>query len=455
MLLCVALVASLSGFTTATGAPSAPAAVPKAANTKVMSGSMDIAGSKMDSRLSDIVAAAKDSASKAKYVDVAVLVAKGSSAPKGLEQGVKIKLRADTANDLWAGRAKAGNLVKMASEKQVTQVFENGRREAPPIPDEPTVSASSRRTSALEAKERLEEARSAGVLDAFAAQFDGSTAITLPGLDDGAATGWWDVGASGHDSAGAWAQGYDGTGVRVAVADDSVDFAHPDLMGTQAVVSDPSSPYYGWPEALDPFSTLLYAYDAIYGTTYVEDGQSWFTDSSATVTEASPAFGGSSDWALTGTSVSGTYHMGYLWDENLDAWWWGYPAVLVVDENTAGVYDTVYVDLDMDHDFNNDKPCTKADPISYLDFWNSEAGTVGQDGYADDWRARGRTAVRLHGELHGCARLRLHPWHAVCVERGRPGSDRWPVGRDRRRWVIPALQDSCWRRRRNRPGCGA
>ncbi|PKQ37121.1 MAG: hypothetical protein CVT59_09390 [Actinobacteria bacterium HGW-Actinobacteria-1] len=383
MLLCVALVASLSGFTTATGAPSAPAAVPKAANTKVMSGSMDIAGSKMDSRLSDIVAAAKDSASKAKYVDVAVLVAKGSSAPKGLEQGVKIKLRADTANDLWAGRAKAGNLVKMASEKQVTQVFENGRREAPPIPDEPTVSASSRRTSALEAKERLEEARSAGVLDAFAAQFDGSTAITLPGLDDGAATGWWDVGASGHDSAGAWAQGYDGTGVRVAVADDSVDFAHPDLMGTQAVVSDPSSPYYGWPEALDPFSTLLYAYDAIYGTTYVEDGQSWFTDSSATVTEASPAFGGSSDWALTGTSVSGTYHMGYLWDENLDAWWWGYPAVLVVDENTAGVYDTVYVDLDMDHDFNNDKPCTKADPISYLDFWNSEAGTVGQDGYAD------------------------------------------------------------------------
>lgn len=357
--------------------------MPKAAGATVTSGSGDIASSKMDSRLSDIVSGAKDTASKAKYIDVAVLVAKGQSAPKGLERGVKIKLRADTANDLWAGRVKAGNLVKMASEKQVTQVFENGRREAPPIPDEPIVSASTRRTAALEAKQRLDDARSAGVLDTFAAQFDDATAIKLPGLDDGAATGWWDIGASGHDSAGAWAQGYDGTGVRVAVADDSVDFAHPDLMGTQAVVSDPSSPYYGWPEALDPFSTLLYAYDAIYGTTYVEDGQSWFTDSSATVTEASPVFGGSSDWTLSGTSMSGTYHMGYLWDENLDAWWWGYPAVLVVDENAAGVYDTVYVDLDMDHDFTNDKPCTKADPISYLDFWDSEADTMGQDGYAD------------------------------------------------------------------------
>ena len=350
---------------------------------KVSSGSGDIAGTKLDSRLSNVVGTARDKTTKAKYVDVAVLVSNGMKAPKGLERSVKIKLRAENTDELWVGRVKVGNLVKMASQKQVTRVFENGRREAPPIPEKSKPTKVTRRTAALKAKQRIDSARSAGVLDDFAAQFDGSTPVSIPGIDGGAATGWWDVSASGHNSAGAWAQGYTGTGVRVAVADDSVDFAHPDLMGTQATVTDPASPYYGWPEALDPYSVLLYAYDGIYGTSFVADGDSWFTDCSATVTAGSPVFDGASDWVFPGSSVSGVYHMGYLWDENLDAWWWGYPAVLVSDEHTSGVYDTVYVDLDMDHDFTNDKPCTKSDPVSYLDYWDSEVDAPGTDGYAD------------------------------------------------------------------------
>ncbi len=381
--LCVALIASMSGFSVAAGKPATPAVLPRASAARVSSGSSDIAGAKMDARLSKVAGSAKDATSRSKYVDVAVLVSEGAAAPKGLERGIKLKLRADGTSDLWVGRAKAGNLIKMASEKQVARVFENGRREAPPVPDKTPPSESTRRAAASEAKARLESARAAGVLDDFAAQFDGTTLPKIPAPDGGSATGWWDVGPGGHNSSGAWAQGYDGTGVRVAVADDSVDFAHPDLMGTQAVVSDPASPYFGWPEAFDPFSVLLYAYDALYDTSFVADGNSWFTDCAATVTDASPTFGGSSDWVLPGTSKSGTYHIGYLWDENLDAWWWGYPAVLVADENTAGVYDTVYVDLDMDHDFNNDKPCTKSDPISYLDFWDGDAGVFGQDGFAD------------------------------------------------------------------------
>ncbi len=240
---------------------------------------------------------------------------------------------------------------------------------------------------ARETKVKLNAAREAGVLDTFAAQFeDGSTATSepqLPGLDGGAATGWFDVSPAGHDSSGAWDQGYTGTGVRVAVADDSVDFAHPDLMGTQAYVKDASSAYYGWPEAFDPYSLLLHAYDQFYGTDYVSAGDSWFTDASATITEASPVYDGSSDWVLPGTSSSGTYRIGTLWDENLGYWWWGFPAVLVADEDSSGVYDTVYVDLDMDHDFTNDKPCTKSDPVSYLDYWDSEADAAGTDGYAD------------------------------------------------------------------------
>ena len=37
-------------------------------------------------------------------------------------------------------------------------------------------------------------------------------------------------------------------------------------------------------------------------------------------------------------------------------------AILVTDPNSAGVYDTVYVDLDNDYDFRDEKPLTKATP---------------------------------------------------------------------------------------------
>ena len=52
-----------------------------------------------------------------------------------------------------------------------------------------------------------------------------------------------------------------------------------------------------------------------------------------------------------------------------------YPSVLLVDSDTPGVYDTVYVDLDVDHDFTNDKPMTKASPLGWRD--------VTGDGIAD------------------------------------------------------------------------
>ena len=56
-------------------------------------------------------------------------------------------------------------------------------------------------------------------------------------------------------------------------------------------------------------------------------------------------------------------HMGTHPDESLRDYVWGEKvAVLVTDPNTAGVYDTVYVDLDNDYDFRNEKPLTCADP---------------------------------------------------------------------------------------------
>jgi len=50
-------------------------------------------------------------------------------------------------------------------------------------------------------------------------------------------------------------------------------------------------------------------------------------------------------------------------------------AVLVVDENTAGVYDTVYVDLNDNYDFTDDPTATKADPTACAD--------MDGDSYAD------------------------------------------------------------------------
>jgi len=49
----------------------------------------------------------------------------------------------------------------------------------------------------------------------------------------------------------AWDMGYTGEGVKVAVMDSGVDFATPDLIGTQARVTNASSPYYGWPLVID------------------------------------------------------------------------------------------------------------------------------------------------------------------------------------------------------------
>ena len=62
-------------------------------------------------------------------------------------------------------------------------------------------------------------------------------------------------------------------------------------------------------------------------------------------------------------------------DDHLLALFGERPAFLVTDPNAAGTYDTVYVDLDGDYDFSDEKPVTKASPVSYRD--------MNGDGYTD------------------------------------------------------------------------
>ncbi len=80
-------------------------------------------------------------------------------------------------------------------------------------------------------------------------------------------------------------------------------------------------------------------------------------------------------YTVTGiNSESGVYRLGTLMDENLATYVnnysgqiFNYSKLLLVDSVTEGVYDTVYVDLDYDQDFTDEKACVMGDEISWRD----------------------------------------------------------------------------------------
>ncbi|OPX77974.1 MAG: Pyrolysin precursor [Methanosaeta sp. PtaB.Bin039] len=181
----------------------------------------------------------------------------------------------------------------------------------------------------------------------------------------------------------AWDMGYTGKGVKIALMDSGLDFATPDLIGSQARIENVSSPYYGWPIVIDPDSLSAFQQDTpIY--------RSQYANTSSLDTKG---------YHVTGTSKSGIYHIGDHPDGHL-AQFYGSPVkVLLVDEKTSGVYDTVYVDLNNNFDFRDDKPCRKGDEISYWDRDN--------DGYPDEsggmiyFIADGKTPLPFSKMLYG------------------------------------------------------
>lgn len=261
------------------------------------------------------------------------------------------------------GYVKAGVLPKLANNPAVNVI----------LPFEPVVEPPLYRDPDAPAKPLGREAVQAKLAEIAA----GKTKAKPEGSGVGAA-GWHDI-LDNHKSKAAWEKGFTGEGIRVAVVDSGIDFAHPDLMGTWAV--QPFGDYEGWPIMIDTYSLLLKAYDYYLGYDYVASGMTWYVDTTKTITEEDPTYQpiGASEphtYTLTGTSLSGVYRIGSHPDDSLRQWWWGERvAVLLVDEHEPGVYDTVYVDLDDDYDFTNEKPCTKEDPVSYRD--------LDGDGFAD------------------------------------------------------------------------
>jgi hypothetical protein len=203
--------------------------------------------------------------------------------------------------------------------------------------------------------------------------------------------------AKTHDFAEAWKMGYDGTGVTVSILDGGTDWGHPDLIGTWKLAAN------GWPRAFDPIDTLFLLLDGgVAPGGFVDQGLTWYVHtqarsqllqtvqdakkgvvrvSFATRTGPSRNFGVPSGTAThlytfpNAWTKSGTVRLGSHPDDHLLALFGERPAVLVTDPHTAGVYDTVYVDLDNDHDLSDEKPVTRTSPVSYRD--------MNGDGYTD------------------------------------------------------------------------
>ncbi len=190
-----------------------------------------------------------------------------------------------------------------------------------------------------------------------------------------APNGWYHTGSAIHGSTAAWAKGYTGAGVRYMTNDSGADYCHPDLLGVWAYIDDPASPYYGLPEMFDSSSSFFAAFDFFAGTTFIADGQADYADTSRMVTGTPALFtplGATSahTYTLPDTSLGGNYHIGSHPDKSLagvaddlsDTFGDGTAvegeraAVLVVDEQTSSIYDTIYVDLDFDYDFTDEAP---------------------------------------------------------------------------------------------------
>ncbi|MEJ2601255.1 MAG: S8 family serine peptidase, partial [Anaerolineales bacterium] len=298
------------------------------------------------------------------------------------------------------GQVQASELLKLASIARVQVILpvvleENGQPDDYPIDDQKQAAEQPGPEEWAALRAKADEMRAGSLPWSEAKAFgDGREQFTPQD--------WFEVAPMGpHKAETAWDRGYTGEGVAVAVNDDGVDHAHPDLMGTQKIYDSSAAPQYnGWPMVFSPVSMLLYSYDNTQGTSYIANGyySIHYADTSATPALSYCGVGLSCftftplidygqlgiehSYTISSTMTkSGVVHVGTHPDNNLRDYVWGErPAVIVTDPNTAGVYDTVYMDLNDDYDFRDEKPLTKADVSDLPNTRNNMIGYRDMDG---------------------------------------------------------------------------
>jgi len=183
-----------------------------------------------------------------------------------------------------------------------------------------------------------------------------------------------------HNSDVAQSLGISGDGIKVAVVDSGIDFAHPDLNGTQARVNDSSSPWNGWPIAYDGLSMSGWLSSA---SAFAGSGNSWYADTTSTdVDNDSDNITDVDGLNVSGIiSLSGIFHHGLHPDANLVNRVGANVPILVVDDQIAGLYTTVYADLDLDGNFDDEQPMRKGSETSGLDtdgdgLWDLSGGMI-------------------------------------------------------------------------------
>ena len=183
-----------------------------------------------------------------------------------------------------------------------------------------------------------------------------------------------------HGANDAWDRGYTGEGIIVAVADTGVDFSHPDLDGTQARVNDLRSSWSGWPLMFDHNS--MYSY-LVNGQSYPESN-TWYADTSTLdYDNNSDNLLDISGYNISGISpsLSGIYHLGEHPDSTLRSKVGTDIPIIIIDENISGVYETAYVDMNVDGNFTDEKAIRPGSETTGLDtdgdgLWDLSGGLM-------------------------------------------------------------------------------
>jgi hypothetical protein len=343
----------------------------------------DAAKAKLDAKLQD-----KVESGSTDVVTVFATVQGSAEAAKSLMQDAAATI-GDDGPALVVGKIGANRLLKLAGAQGVLSVklVELKQTAAPPVvPDSGVGRKAGNKTAHQIFKKDVPYSEAPPPIGSRFEQMK-----SIAALD-----------AKTHDFVGAWGKGYAGEGSTVGVLDGGTDFGHPDLLGTWEVWSGATDTattddgWNGWPKAFDPYGTLVW----LLAPDFIPKNLTFYAPTQAVECPGGPRTRGScvikfetrlgpsrNFDAPDALSKKHNYHLPAVWsksgvvrmgshpDDYLLSTYGERPAFVVTDPNTAGVYDTVYVDLDADYSFEDEKPVSKSSPASYRD--------VNADGYTD------------------------------------------------------------------------